>query len=133
MLRLLSLAKLEGASSSTKAELTRRAALQLEKATMGDLLLPCSSPTIEYYYDIDLVGEVIESFIQAQKRRRTEDVRSIIKVEELMDSYLQVVARDPNMPPFKFAALAKAMSGAARPHHDNLYKAIDIYLKVIEI
>lgn len=129
LLRLLSLAKLEKASSSTKAELTRRAALQLEDATMGDLLLPCRSPTNEYYYDIELVGEVIESFIQAQKRRKTEDARSIIKVGELMDSYLQVVAKDPNTPPFKFAALAKALSGAARPHHDNLYKAIDIYLK----
>ncbi|KAK9935833.1 hypothetical protein M0R45_012709 [Rubus argutus] len=51
------------------------------------------------------------------------------KVGKLIDAYLQVVARDANMPVSKVASLAEALPDLAREDHDDIYKAIDIYLK----
>lgn len=55
---------------------------------------------------------------------------SVLKVGKLIDGYLSEIARDPNLPLAKFVTLAETIPTFARPVHDDLYKAIDIYLKV---
>ncbi|KAK6932886.1 NPH3 domain [Dillenia turbinata] len=133
LLRLLSIANFLGTSPLTKTELLRQSALQLEEATVGDLLFPSNLPSVQHSYDIDLVEAVIESYLVLWRRQApAEDgpfVRSIRKVGKLVDSYLQVIARDANMPAAKIASLAEALPEIARPTHDDLYKAINIYLK----
>ncbi|KAK9267935.1 hypothetical protein L1049_010372 [Liquidambar formosana] len=135
LLRLLSIANYLGVSSATKAELIRRSSLQLEEATVNDLLLPSHTASNQHSYDIDLVRAVLESFLMLWRRQSpapAEDnpfVRSIRKVGKLIDSYLQVVAKDDNMPVLKVASLAEALPEIARPQHDDLYKAINSYLK----
>uniref|UniRef100_A0A5B7BCX2 Putative Root phototropism protein isoform 1 n=1 Tax=Davidia involucrata TaxID=16924 RepID=A0A5B7BCX2_DAVIN len=134
LLRLLSIGNFIGVSPVTKAELVRQSSLQFEEATVNDLLLPSQSASSDgHFYDIDLVGAVLESFFSQWKRQspveRSQSVRSIIKVGKLIDSYLQVVARDVNMPVLKVVSLAEALPPIARPQHDDLYKAINFYLK----
>jgi hypothetical protein len=51
-------------------------------------------------------------------------------VAKLVDGYLQEIARDMNLPLSKFIALAEAIPDFSRLDHDDLYRAIDIYLKV---
>jgi hypothetical protein len=41
-----------------------------------------------------------------------------------------VVARDDNMQVSKFVSLAETVPSIARVDHNDLYQAIDIYLKV---
>nr|DAD23710.1 TPA_asm: hypothetical protein HUJ06_025173 [Nelumbo nucifera] len=134
LLRLLSEANFLGVSHSTKAELIKRAGRQLEETTVRDLLFPSHSSTDRHFYDIDLVGAVLESFLVQWRRQASPDdsesVRVIRKVAQLVDSYLQVVARDVNMPSLKIVTLAESLPGIARTEHDDLYKAINIYLKV---
>lgn len=131
LLKLLSLANLLGVSPVIKAELIRRSGLQLEEAKPNDLLVPSDNSDDHYSYDIDLVGALLESFLRLWKRRSRErqSIKSIINVGKLIDSYLQVVARDVNMPVQKVVSLAEAVPEIARPQHDQLYKAINIYLK----
>ncbi|XP_022877922.1 BTB/POZ domain-containing protein At5g47800-like [Olea europaea var. sylvestris] len=134
MIRLLGLAKFLGASPVTKAELTRRAGMQFGEATLDDLLLPAqSSNDHNTSYDIDLVKTVLESFLRHWKRQTPTDenqsIRLIRKAGKLIDSYLQVVAKDACMPVQKLVSLAEALPRIARPEHDDLYKAINIYLK----
>lgn len=137
LLRLLSIANYLGVSSVTKSQLVRRSGLQLDEAIVNDLLLPSYSASNHNSYDIDLVGAVLESFLVIWKRQfpaPVDDnpfVTSIRKVGKLIDSYLQVVARDVNMPVSKVVSLAEALPEIARPLHDDLYKAINIYLKVL--
>ena len=57
-------------------------------------------------------------------------IKSIRSVGKLIDSYLQVVARDDNMPVSKFVSLAETVPAIGRLGHDDLYQAINIYLKV---
>ncbi|KAF5742825.1 putative Root phototropism protein [Tripterygium wilfordii] len=135
LLRLLSIGNSLGASSLIKTELTRRACLQLEEATVNDLLLPLHPSSDQHFYDIELVLAMLESFLVQWRREspaptyKNRPTKSIRKVAELIDSYLQVIARDANMPVSKLVSLAEALPVVARRSHDDLYKAINIYLK----
>ncbi|XVF26246.1 hypothetical protein REPUB_Repub13aG0282400 [Reevesia pubescens] len=134
-LRLLSIANYLGVSPVTKTELIRRAALQFEEATVGDLLFPSQLSSDQHFYDIDLVAAVMESYLVLWRRQspasaeNSHVLRSIKKTGKLIDSYLQIVARDVNMPISKLVSLAEALPDSAREDHDGLYKAINIYLK----
>ncbi|KAG9448501.1 hypothetical protein H6P81_008466 [Aristolochia fimbriata] len=133
LLRLLKVANLVGSSPSTKAELIKRSGRQLDEATVHDLLVPSYSTSEPHFYDVDLVGTILEHFlIHSSRHSSTENgdsLRSMYKVGKLVDQYLQAVARDANIPASKIAALAESIPEYARPHHDDLYKAIDIFLK----
>ncbi|KVH88500.1 hypothetical protein Ccrd_026670 [Cynara cardunculus var. scolymus] len=131
LLRLLSLANLLGASPVIKTQLIKRCSLQLEDATPNDLLLLSSDSCDDkdHIHDIALVKAVVESFIMRWRRQPNSSEDLIRKVGELTDSYLKMVARDANMPVQKLVSLAKTLPEFARPQHDNLYKAINIYLK----
>lgn len=136
LFRLLSISIHLNASSVIKTELIRRASLQFEEATVSDLLYPSKSSSDQNYYDIELVLAVLETFLKLWKRMSPGAVdnsyflRSIRNVGKLIDSYLQVVARDDNMQVSKFVSLAETVPSIARVDHNDLYKAIDIYLKV---
>lgn len=133
LLRLLGVASFLVVSPATKAELLRLAGFQLEEATLSDLLLPVQSSDDQRSYDVELVQTVLESFLRQWKRQVPADerqsMRLICKIGKLIDSYLQVVAKDANMPVQRMASLAETLPGIARPDHDDLYKAINIYLK----
>lgn len=133
LLRLLKVAYLLGASPSTKAELVRRSGRKLGEATVEDLLIPSQQSSNGHLYDIDLVGAVLENFlVQFRNRASTENsetMQSMFKVAKLIDAYLKVVAHDINLPASKMVALAESFPEFARPVHDELYKAINTYLK----
>ncbi|XP_011095883.1 BTB/POZ domain-containing protein At5g47800 isoform X2 [Sesamum indicum] len=133
LLRLLRITNFLAVSPVTKAELLRLSGLQLEEATLSDLLLPAQTPNDQTSTNIDMVTMVLESFLRQWRRQTPADesrlLMSIQKIGKLIDSYLPVVAKDANMPVQKVASLAETLPGIARPHHDDLYKAINIYLK----
>ncbi|KAG8640092.1 BTB/POZ domain-containing protein At1g67900 [Manihot esculenta] len=161
LLKLLKAANILNASASSKMELTRRVGLQLEEATVNDLLIPSFSYASETLYDVDLVMTILEQFmLQGQspptspprsklgfERRRSRSAENIdlefqesrrsssashsskLKVAKVVDGYLQEIARDVNLPLSKFIALAESIPDFARLDHDDLYRAIDIYLK----
>ncbi|KAL2519604.1 BTB/POZ domain-containing protein [Abeliophyllum distichum] len=161
LLKLLKAANILKASSSSKMELARRVAVQLEEATVGDLLIPSLSNTNGVIYDVDLVMTIFELFmLQGQspptspprskedfERRRSRSAENVdlefqesrrsssashsskLKVAKLVDGFLQEIARDKKLPLSKFIAVAEAIPEFARLDHDDLYKAIDIYLK----
>ncbi|XP_028753024.1 BTB/POZ domain-containing protein At5g47800 [Neltuma alba] len=135
LLRLLRVANFLGVSPMTKTELIKRASLQFEEATVSDLLYPSTSLSDHHFYDIDIVLAVLESYLKLWKRmapgavESSNFLRSIRSVSKLIDSYLQVIARDHNMTVSKFVSLAETVPDVARAEHDDLYKAINIYLK----
>lgn len=162
LLKLLKAANILNASSSSKMELARRVALQLEEATVSDLLIPCLSYTNDTLYDVDIVMTILEQFmLQGQspptspprsklgfERRRSRSAENIdfelqesrrsssashgskLKVAKLVDGYLQEIAKDVNLSLSKFITIAETVPEFSRPDHDDLYRAIDIYLKV---
>ncbi|KAI4992662.1 hypothetical protein ZWY2020_059763 [Hordeum vulgare] len=104
LLNLLKLAVLVGAGELLREELLDRIVLQLHDASVNDLLIPAKPPA-QTAYDVDLV-------------------------EALVGRYLAEVAADPNLPVSSFVGLSTSMPESARPSHDALYTAIDVFLKM---
>ncbi|GMI70786.1 hypothetical protein like AT1G67900 [Hibiscus trionum] len=162
LLKLLKAANTLNASSSSKMELARRVALQLDEARVGDLLIPSLSYSSDTIYDVDIVITILEQFmLQGQspptspprsklgfeRRRRSRSAENInfefhesrrsssashsskLKVAKIVDGYLQEIARDRNLPLSKFITIAETIPDFSRSDHDDLYRAIDIYLK----
>ncbi|KAL3511346.1 hypothetical protein ACH5RR_030747 [Cinchona calisaya] len=159
--KLLKAANILKASAASKNELARRIGIQLDEASVSDLLIPSLSYTSNMLYDVDVVMTILEQFmLQGQspptspprakgdfERRRSRSAENIdfefqesrrsssashsskLKVAKLVDGYLQEIARDVNVPLSKFTAIASSLPEFARTDHDDLYKAIDIYLK----
>ncbi|XP_058081715.1 BTB/POZ domain-containing protein NPY3-like isoform X2 [Magnolia sinica] len=144
LLKLLKAASLLDSSEMAKRELVRRIGRQLEAALVADLLIP--GPAGETtMYDVDVVQSIVEEFVMQERSAGTgptvegevEEIRSPatvssaskLAVAKLVDGYLAEIARDPNLPPSKFIDLAEMVSSDARPAHDGLYRAIDMYLK----
>ncbi|XP_072950895.1 BTB/POZ domain-containing protein At1g67900 [Typha angustifolia] len=163
LLRLLKAANILSASMSTKMELVRKIGVQLEEATLSDLLIPSLAyGNDDVIYDVDIVMNILEEFmLQGQspptspprekfmsERRRSRSAENVeflaqensrrssssshsskLRVAKLIDGYLQVIARDKNLPMEKVIALAEAIPDFARPDHDDLYKVIDAYFR----
>jgi NPH3 family len=53
------------------------------------------------------------------------------QVGRLMESYLAEIATDPNLSIDKFVGLAELIPEQAKFNEDGMYRAIDIYLKVV--
>ena len=160
LLKLLKASAILNAAPSSKLELARRVGLQLEEASLRDLLIPSLSYANDSLYDVDLVMKIVEHYLmqnqsppvspeqsrplRIERRTRsaefidfTESRRSTstthgskLKVAKLIDSYLAEIARDSNLSLAKFIQLAEFIPDFARPIHDGLYRAVDMYLKV---
>lgn len=74
-------------------------------------------------------AENIDFEFQESRRSSSASHSSKLKVAKIVDGYLQEIARDVNLPLSKFIAIAEALPQFARLDHDDLYRAIDIYLK----
>ena len=102
----------------------------LEKATLDDLLIPSYSYLNETLYDIDLVERLIRHFLENDAVSFLSSP-SLTVVGKLIDGVLCEIASDANLKPERFYSLAVSLPDEARLYDDGLYRAIDIYLKVI--
>lgn len=141
LLKLFQASILLDCGETERRVLMKHIGRQLEEATVSDLLIraPQGEPTI---YNVDVMNNLVEEFLvqelpDSPKEIECEEIKvprfisssSKAKVAKLVDGYLAEVARDPNLPLSSFVDLADKVSGFARPNHDGLYRAIDMYLK----
>ncbi|KAL6637812.1 hypothetical protein ACP70R_025384 [Stipagrostis hirtigluma subsp. patula] len=141
---LLRTAHILRASGAARAALERKAATQLEQATLEDVLIPSYSGAAETLYDVDCVERVVRYFLGDEEEPPgeasssaaaiTEEVprpsaAAMVQVGKLVDSYLAEVASDANLKPAKFCELALLLPDHARVYDDGVYRAVDIYLK----
>jgi APA family basic amino acid/polyamine antiporter len=124
------------------SNLEKRVGMQLDKATLEDLLLPNFSYTMDTLYNVECVRRILDHFLEMDQTTGgsgspcLDDVMAspslapITAVAKLIDGYLAEIAPDMNLKPPKFESLAAALPEYARPLDDGLYRAIDVYLKV---
>ncbi|KAG7607653.1 NPH3 domain [Arabidopsis thaliana x Arabidopsis arenosa] len=120
-----------------RKELSRRIGEKLEEANVGDLLIraPEGGETV---YDIDIVETLIDEFVtQTEKRDEldcSDDINDSSKanVAKLIDGYLAEISRiETNLSTTKFITIAEKVSTFPRQSHDGVYRAIDMFLKVM--
>lgn len=140
LLGLLRTAMILKASPTCISNLEKRIGMQLDQATLEDLLLPNFSYTMETLYNVECVHRTLDHFLAMDQANGgaspcLDDVMAspsltpITTVAKLIDGYLAEIAPDINLKLPKFQALASAVPEYARPLDDGLYRAIDIYLK----
>ncbi|KAJ7560442.1 hypothetical protein O6H91_04G130500 [Diphasiastrum complanatum] len=126
-----------------RLDLERRIGMQLELATLDDLLIPTFPYNGNMQFDVDLVHRIVLNFLQyheeddfhvSQGMHKHGDSNSptqaaMLQVGRLVDSYLAEIAPDANLKVNKFVALAELLPDYARMVDDGLYRAIDMYLK----
>uniref|UniRef100_A0A453LRN0 NPH3 domain-containing protein n=1 Tax=Aegilops tauschii subsp. strangulata TaxID=200361 RepID=A0A453LRN0_AEGTS len=126
---LLRTAHILRASDAARAAIERKAATQLEQATVEDVLIPSYSGAAETLYDVDCVERVVRHFLAEEEVGEDEASSSAAITEEeaaarttasrpsavamtqvgkLVDNYLAEVASDANLKPAKFCELALA-------------------------
>ncbi|KAL4588554.1 hypothetical protein LXL04_001446 [Taraxacum kok-saghyz] len=139
LLRLLRIATMVNVSPALVTELEKRVGMQLEEATMADLLIPSYNRS-ETMYDVDLVQRIFEHFLIREQMEmsspgrepmsgKIDDMNAKMRVAKLIDGYLAEVSRDKNLSLTKFQVLAEALPESARSCDDGIYAAIDSYLK----
>ncbi|CAO2145383.1 unnamed protein product [Urochloa humidicola] len=131
------------ASLECRIEVEKRIGLQLEMASLDDLLIP-STQTSDSMFDVDTVHRILVNFLQRIEEDDSGELSpcgydsdgmkspshsSVLKVGRLMDGYLAEIAPDPYLKLQKFMALIELLPDYARIVDDGLYRAIDIYLK----
>ncbi|KAI3455944.1 hypothetical protein Pfo_012607 [Paulownia fortunei] len=140
---LLRTAKILRANPSCISNLEKRIGMQLDQATLEDLLMPNFSYSMETLYDVDCAQRILEHFLTMDQvvgdaspgsvddgqLMGSPSLTPITMVAKLIDGYLAEVAPDVNLKLPKFQFLAAAVPEYARPLDDGLYRAIDIYLK----
>ncbi|KAF8015500.1 hypothetical protein BT93_H1117 [Corymbia citriodora subsp. variegata] len=128
---LLRTAIILNASEDCRASLERKVGLQLEEATLDDLLIPSYSYLNETLYDVDCVERILGHFLDAAgvDGRGAERSPALMLVGKLIDGYLSEIASDANLKPEKFYGFAISLPEQARLFDDGLYRAIDVYVK----
>ncbi|XP_076933171.1 BTB/POZ domain-containing protein At5g66560-like [Bidens hawaiensis] len=141
---MLRAANILNASDACRSKLEKKIGLQLEQATLDDLLIPSYSYLKETLYDIECVQRILAHFLHIVEQISIADViedenagdevnrnRSVtlMLVGKLIDGYLSEIASDTNLKPEKFLELAFALPEQARLYDDGLYRSVDVYLK----
>lgn len=130
LLKLLESARMLPCSENVKRDLVKKIGRQLDEAHVSDLLFPAlgGESTI---YDVEMFLAIVWEFVLIERQEPDLVLNSTrIAVGKLVDGFLAEIAKDPNQSLSKFIELASMISPDARPVHDELYRAIDSYLKV---
>lgn len=126
-----------------RLDLERRIGLQLEQATLDDLLIPSANHNVDTLFDVDAVQRILNCFMQQDGAEDVDDTHpmydvegagspthsALVKVAKLLDTYLAEIAPDANLTMNKFITLAEVLPEHARTVDDGLYRAVDVFLK----
>lgn len=140
---LLRVAMIVRATPSCMSNLERRIAMQMDQATLEDLLMPNVSDSMETLYDVDCIQRILEHFVAMDQAMGgnspefvgdeqfmgSQSLAPLTTVAKLIDGFLAEIAPDVNLKLPKFLSLAATVPEYARPLDDGLYRAIDIFLK----
>lgn len=138
---LLRTANILNASEGCRDSLEKKIGLQLEEATLDDLLVPSYSYLNETLYDVDCVARILGHFLDGLEARNAAEVVAVeggdgatrspalMLVGKLIDGYLSEIASDANLKPERFYNFAISLPDQARLFDDGLYRAVDVYLK----
>ncbi|KAJ6821303.1 BTB/POZ domain-containing protein-like [Iris pallida] len=124
LLRLLRAANVLNASQSTKMELARRVGVQLEEATVADLLIPSLSYADDTLYDVDIVMTILEEFMLQGQSPPTSPPRG-------KHGYERRRSRSAENVEFEGQENSRRSSSASHSSKLRVAKLIDRYLQEI--
>ncbi|KAI3760336.1 hypothetical protein L1987_50730 [Smallanthus sonchifolius] len=120
-----------------KKQLEKRISAILEHVTVDDLLVLSYTFDGERLFDLESVRRIISGFVEKEKSVsvfnggdfRESSSTAMLRVAKTVDAYLGEIATVPELSISKFNGVANLVPKNARKLDDDLYRAIDIYLK----
>lgn len=126
-----------------RLDLEKRMAMQLEQAALEDLLIPTYSLTGDTLFDVDTVQRILMIYYESDMGKNLASSEEsecftplhtdMNRVGKLVENYLAEIATDPNLQVTKFVSIAELIPQQSRLIEDGIYRAIDIYLKVLSL
>ncbi|XP_010244564.1 PREDICTED: root phototropism protein 2 [Nelumbo nucifera] len=124
-------------SISCKNELEKRISAILEHVTVDDLLVLSFTYDGETLFDLQSVRRIISGFVEKEKSVAVFSAgdfsetcsTAMQRVAKTVDAYLGEIATYEDLAISKFNGIATLVPKTARKVDDDLYRAIDIYLK----
>ncbi|KAK4760473.1 hypothetical protein SAY87_005366 [Trapa incisa] len=124
-------------SIGCKKELEKRIIALLEHMTVDDLLVLSFTYDGEKLFDLESVRRILSGFVEKEKSLAvfnasdlTEVCSSTMqRVAKVVDVYLGEIAIYVDLSISKFNGIANIVPKGARKMDDDLYRAVDIYLK----
>ncbi|KAK1403261.1 NPH3 domain-containing protein [Heracleum sosnowskyi] len=123
LLKLLKAANILKVSSSSKLELARRIGVQLEEATVSDLLIPSMPHTQDTPYDVDIVVTILEQFMLQGQSPPTSPPRA-------KGGFQRQRSRSAENINFEFQE-SRSSSSASHSSKLKVAKLVDGYLQVV--
>ncbi|XP_077216126.1 root phototropism protein 2-like [Tasmannia lanceolata] len=124
------------AARNCKNDLERRISSQLEHVSVGDLLVVSFTFDGERLFDLESVRRIVLVFVEREKSDKVFNgggegfsSSAMQKVARMVDTYLAEIATDGDLSFSKFTGIASLVPKEARKVDDDLYRAVDIYLK----
>ncbi|KVH94130.1 BTB/POZ-like protein [Cynara cardunculus var. scolymus] len=122
-----------------KKQLEKRISAMLEHVTVDDLLVLSYTFDGETLYDLESVRRIISGFVEKEKSVsvfnggdfREISSTAVLRVAKTVDAYLGEIATVAELSISKFNGIANLVPKNARKLDDDLYRAIDIYLKIV--
>ncbi|KAF3783015.1 Root phototropism protein 2 [Nymphaea thermarum] len=120
--------------AATRGELEKRVAAVLEHVGLDDLLAVAMGYDGERVVEYETVKRVVSTFAERERRESVDELRgsaspAMQRVAKTVDAYLAEIATDAGLSISKFTGMAILVPKSARPYDDDLYRAVDIYLK----
>ncbi|KAJ6804841.1 root phototropism protein 2 [Iris pallida] len=116
-----------------RGELERLIAADLDGATVADLLTVALDCSGERVADLDSVRRIVAGFVEKEGGGvfggGTLCSAAVQKVARTVDAFVGEIATDEELGVSKFVGVAGALPKSARRFDDDLYRAIDIFLK----
>ncbi|KAL2470855.1 Root phototropism protein 2 [Abeliophyllum distichum] len=125
------------AANSCKNELEKRISVILDHVTVDDLLVLSFTYDGERLFDLESIRRIILGFVEKEKSVAVfnggdfRDVCStaMLRVAKTVDAYLGEISTYVDLSISKFNGIANLVPKGARKADDDIYRAIDIYLK----
>ncbi|KAK4278199.1 hypothetical protein QN277_016079 [Acacia crassicarpa] len=125
------------ASSSSKMELEKRISDILEHVTVNDLLVLSFTYDGDRLLDLDSVRRIISGYVDKEKSTTVFNAcnfkescsAATQRIAKTVDTYLGEIANYAELTISKFNSIAVLIPKSARKVDDDLYRAVDIYLK----
>ncbi|MFS8010855.1 putative transcription factor interactor and regulator CCHC(Zn) family [Helianthus anomalus] len=138
---LLRAAKYLDTMVACRLDLEKRMGLQLGQAVLDDISIPSCCFDGDTMFDVDTIQQIVLNYFEYNSTG-LDDVNYDLNfvpplqsddenVGKLMESFLAKIASDRNLLVSKFISFAECIPVEVRVTEDGMYRAINIYLKLL--
>ncbi|KAL0914903.1 hypothetical protein M5K25_015292 [Dendrobium thyrsiflorum] len=111
-------------SAASRRDLERRISASLDQVAVGDLMAIAFDYSGQRLADLDSIRRIVTGFAEREVAGAVAQ-----RTARVVDAFVAEIATEEDLPVSKFAGIAGALPKSSRRFDDDLYRAVDIYLK----